>query len=122
MIDLASGGAHVVGLGKSGQAYSWGSNEQMQLGVDGVRQAFRPIRLHSEAGVKAIAASGARSALLLRDGSVHVFGGGKRDRKCCWAEATTLTFGPASLIVGADGQVVAEIPQPPSAGAHDCRL
>lgn len=122
LIDLASGGAHVVGLGKSGQAYSWGSNEQMQLGVDGVRQAFRPIRLHSEAGVKAIAASGARSALLLRDGSVHVFGGGKRDRKCCWAEATTLTFGPASLIVGADGQVVAEIPQPPSAGAHDCRL
>ena len=122
LVDIASGGAHVVGLGKSGQAYGWGSNEQMQLGVDGVRQAFRPIRLHSEVGVKAIAASGARSALLLRDGSVHVFGGGKRDRQCCWSEATSLTFGHAALIVRADAQVVAEIPQPPSAAAHNCGL
>lgn len=120
LVDIASGGAHVVGLGKSGQAYGWGSNEQMQLGVDGVRQVFRPIRLSSEADVRAIAASGAHSALLLGDGSVHVFGGGKRDRQCCWAAATSLTFGPSALIVRADAQVVAEIPQLASAVEHHC--
>lgn len=122
LVDIATGGAHVVGLGKSGQAYGWGSNEQMQLGIDSVRQVSSPLRLHFDVGVKSIAASGAHSALLLADGSVYVFGGGKRFRQCCWAEATSLTFGIAALHVRANERVVAEIPLPARAAPYDCGL
>lgn len=122
VVDVASGGAHVVVLARSGRVLGWGSNEQMQLGIDNIRQAIRPVHLHSETGVKGIAATDGFSALLLDDGSVLLFGRGKRVRECCWVEATKLAFGQAKLFVYAGTRIVAELPISASAAVHDCHF
>jgi alpha-tubulin suppressor-like RCC1 family protein len=98
-VDVASGGAHVLSLSADGQVHGWGSNESLQLGLDGVRAAVKPVPLAASAPARAIAARGASSAILLADGSVLVYGGGRRSTACCWPQATRIELTEHGLVL-----------------------
>lgn len=81
-VAIAAGSAHGMAMTESGLVYSWGSDSNGQLGISGVGNQLRPLRVLAEspsdhgflADVVGIAAGGTHSMALRGDGSVYAWG------------------------------------------------
>ncbi|NCE64051.1 hypothetical protein D1159_05475 [Pseudoflavonifractor sp. 524-17] len=74
---VASGGlSHTLVVKKDGTVWAWGSNQDYQLGLDGLDQAQAPTEVEGLSSVLAVAAGYNFSAALRFDGTVYQWGGG----------------------------------------------
>jgi alpha-tubulin suppressor-like RCC1 family protein len=79
LVAVAGGSFHTVGLDQSGRVYTWGFNENGQLGNDSIMQAFVPIDVSSYGSlhgktIASVACGYGHTVALDCDGHVHTWG------------------------------------------------
>jgi len=74
VISVACGDGHSLVLTADGTIYSWGWNEDGQLGLGTVKYAFTPTRVYNIPKISAISAGFAYSVALAEDGRTYAWG------------------------------------------------
>lgn len=81
VIDISAGENHVIALKDDGTAWSWGLNNQGQLGLDIANNTISiPTQIISLSNVKQISAAGNFSLALLENGTVWSWGDNSRNQ------------------------------------------
>jgi alpha-tubulin suppressor-like RCC1 family protein len=74
IVDISVGGGHTLALTSKGEVYSWGSNNNGQLGNDSKIDSKVPIKVSQIPHVSSISAGSVHSVAVTKDGSVYVWG------------------------------------------------
>ena len=75
MVAIAAGAGHSVALRRDGSVWTWGENNQGQLGDGSLWTRYRPVRVQGLRDVVAVAAGVQYTLALRRDGTVWAWGG-----------------------------------------------
>ena len=74
VVSVAAGDAHTLVLTADGVIYSWGWNEDGQLGLGTTKYALKPTRVYNIPKISAISAGYAYSVALAEDGRTYAWG------------------------------------------------
>jgi alpha-tubulin suppressor-like RCC1 family protein len=90
IVDLATGYAHVIALTQDGSVWTWGSNENGRLGVQGTVGEFSsvPLKISVPDAVARVYAGAGTSLVLTKKGALYIWG---------WSDHQQL--GPESSLV-----------------------
>ena len=75
--DVAASGAHMLALKSDESVWSWGSNDNGQLGLGNTAASPAPVLVPTLSGVRSVVAGDGRSFALMADGTVMGWGSGR---------------------------------------------